>query len=114
MVRISKAWKDHEKRAAASIDGQRTSRPYANLPDAVSGQVIVECKTRKALPQWLWRAVEQAQSYIANGELAVVSLHEKRRHQQNDLAVLKWPDFVRLIEKAGLLNGRVSESKLPE
>ncbi len=40
----SRAWKDHERRTAAILNGERTSQPYANLPDVVAGDFVVECK----------------------------------------------------------------------
>lgn len=89
----SRAWKDHERRTAAILNGERTSQPYANLPDVVADWLVAECKEREALPKWLEDALAQAESHAGDGQLPIVVLHQKRRHQKNDVVMLRMSDF---------------------
>jgi hypothetical protein len=89
----SRAWKDHERRTAAILNGERTSQPYANLPDVVAGDFVVECKEREALPKWIMDAMAQVVGHAREGQLPLVVLHQKHKHQRNDLVVLRMRDF---------------------
>lgn len=88
-----RAWKDHEKRTAAILNGTRTSQPYANLPDVTGEWVVAECKEREQLPQWLEDALLQAEGHARDGQLPIVVLHQKRRHQKNDVVLLRMSYF---------------------
>ena len=91
---MSDYWKAHENRVAEATGGERTSKPWGNYPDTESDWLITECKARQKLPKWIVDAVENAIRHASESQLAVAVLHEKGKHQQNDLVVMKWGDFI--------------------
>ena len=106
---MSRYWKQSEKRHAERFDGERTSRPYANIQDSVGwdGQLIIESKNRKTLPMWLKDAMAQAESYASEGQLPVVILHEKFKHTDNDIVLVRLKHFE-------VWFGPLSEERVPE
>jgi len=89
-------WKNVERRVAKRIGGERvpvTGRARGSAPDVAHGYFAVEVKYRKALPQWLWKAVEQAVRAAREDQLPLVILHERGRHMGDDLVVMRMDEF---------------------
>lgn len=87
------SWKQNERTIAKRLQGQRVGNVGKATPDVVSDWLSVECKERKRLPDWLWQAVLQAVATCDDDKLPVVILHEKGRHHDNDLVLLRLQDF---------------------
>lgn len=86
-------WKGLEHHVAEAIKGKRTSAPYRNAPDVTNNWLVVECKARQELPQWIVEAVNNAKRHSHDGQLGIAVLHEKGKHHKNDLVVLTFGDF---------------------
>ena len=86
------AWKDHERRTAAALGTQRTGPTGVPTPDCQTDWLVVECKHRKSLPDWLKEALAQAKQHATAEQLAIAVLHEERKH--DSLVVLSFKDFV--------------------
>jgi hypothetical protein len=72
---MSEAWKAHERAIAKALGGRRQPNTGRLSPDVVSHQWAIEVKARRSLPQWLLKAVSQAQEGArATGRLPVVVL----------------------------------------
>jgi len=102
-----KAWKRLEKKVAADIGGRRTSRPYADLPDVEGDWLVVECKHRKTLPQWLKDALAQAKRHAGPSQLPIVVLHE--RYKRDGMVLVSYQDFLDWF-----CNGEMHSTELPE
>lgn len=93
-----KLWKAHEKRTAQALGGKRAGATGQANEDVVGVEwLTIECKECQSLPAWLTEAVRQAVDYAAvklTETLPIVVLHEKGRHQGNDLVVMRMKDFV--------------------
>lgn len=89
----TKYWKDHERRIATAIGGKRISAPWRQGADVVNNWLCIECKARKKLPQWIEDALRQAEKDAKEYQLPIAVLHEKGRHQKNDLVVIRWNTF---------------------
>jgi hypothetical protein len=101
-------WKQHERRVAQATGGKRTSRPWGDLPDTESDWLVTECKARQKLPQWIVKAVASAKRHATAAQLPIAVLHEKGRHQKNDLVVMAFEDFVEWF------SGQVPGATMPE
>ena len=86
-----KLWKQRERKAALALGGKRTSEPGKSSPDGTSDTYIVECKLRKALPEWICEGLETARRHASDTQLGLLILHEKGAH--DDLVVLSLNDF---------------------
>jgi hypothetical protein len=88
-------WKEHERRTARVLGGRRVGPAGVEAADVVVGEdppwLVVECKHRKRLPQWLKNALEQAQNAAGAGQLGIAVLHERGR--RDSLVVLSLSDF---------------------
>jgi hypothetical protein len=84
-------WKDHERRTAAVLRGQRLGATGAANPDVIAGDLCIECKHRDALPAWLTEALAKVRKQAGRGRLGLVVLHEKGK--RDSLVVLSLVDF---------------------
>ena len=87
-------WKEHERRTARILGGRRVGPIGRGGPDVVVGEspwLLVECKHRRTLPQWLKDALDQARGAAGPHRLGVAVLHERGRH--DSLVVLSLKDF---------------------
>ena len=93
------AWKAHERRTAQALGGQRAGATGRDNADIVGNErLTIECKERKALPQWLKDAVHQVLGYAENTDtLPIVVIHELGARGDNDLVVMRRKDFVELL-----------------
>lgn len=87
-------WKDHERRIAHLLGARRASRPWADAPDVEADRLIVECKARRQLPKWLVGALANAERHAGPEQLAIAVLHEKGKHSENDLVLLRLGQFI--------------------
>ena len=89
-------WKACERRIAKLLDGRRipvTGRQRGGTPDIDHAALSIEVKSRKTLPAWLLKAVNQAQAASLDGKTPVVVLHKDRTPYAQALVVLKLEDF---------------------
>ncbi|MCC7354531.1 MAG: hypothetical protein IT330_12345 [Anaerolineae bacterium] len=91
-ARVRKAWKQHERRTAKALNGQRTGPSGRAGPDVVSDWLCVECKHRKVLPQWLTAAAAKIRGQAGPNRLGITVLHAKGR--RDSLVLLSLHDFV--------------------
>ena len=86
-------WKEHERRTARALGGERVGPVGREGPDVVAwdGRLVVECKHRSRLPQWLTGALAQARAAAGPDQLGIAVLHEHGRH--DSLVVLSLADF---------------------
>ena len=92
---MSQAWKSLERQIARAIGGQRNKRGgdfSQSLPDVESEALVIECKYRKSLPQWLKDALAQAKRYAHDERFPAVVL--KERYQHGAIVVMSLDDFV--------------------
>ena len=101
-----KDWKACERRIAELLGGQRipsTGRQRGETPDIEHATLSIEVKSRKSLPAWLLKALNQAQAASKDGKkMPVVVLHQDHALYAHSLVVLKLKDF------ADHLNGGMS------
>ena len=68
-------WKRHERLVARALGGERLPNTGKRGPDALAGPWAIEVKTRRTLPKWLLKAVDQAEGAAqATGRLPLVVL----------------------------------------
>jgi hypothetical protein len=68
-------WKAHERAIAKALGGMRLPNTGRRSPDIISPGWVAEVKVRRTLPQWLLKAVSQAQEgAMATGRLPLVVL----------------------------------------
>lgn len=93
---MAKTWKAVEREIARRLGGERvpiTGRVRGSAPDIAHERWAVEVKHRKALPAWLWEAVDQAVRAARDDQLPVVILHQHGCWHDNDLVVIRLRDF---------------------
>lgn len=87
-------WKEHERRTAKSLGGQRTGPTGRNTNDVEHSWLAVECKHRKVLPTWFIDAMRQAKANSNKGEkLPVVVIHQLGQRHADDYIVMRMADF---------------------
>jgi hypothetical protein len=93
-----KDWKTAERRIAKLLGGRRvpvTGRQRGDTPDIEHATLSIEVKSRKSLPAWLLKALNQAQAATKDGKkMPVVVLHQDHALYAHSLVVLKLKDFV--------------------
>jgi len=87
------SWKQVERAIAKRLGGKRVGCTGQATPDVVTDWLSIEVKSRKALPKWLWEGIEQARRGCREDQLAILVLHEKGEHHDNDLVILRLADF---------------------
>lgn len=92
-MRRSTTWKTHERRTARALGGQRVGCTGLNTEDVCHDWMTIECKSKKALPDWLKDAIAQAKRNGAADKLPVVVLHELGKRSADDLVVIRMSDF---------------------
>lgn len=90
---MSKTWKHAERHVAADFGTTRTGPLGTNMPDAITGELSIEVKTRKTLPAWLHEAMRQSERNAITGTTPVVVLHQIGQRYDDDLVVLRMRDF---------------------
>lgn len=91
-------WKHAERKVAEILDGRRVGCTGKATADVLAGDLAIEVKHRKALPQWLKGALEQAEGNAPDGRIPVVVLHEKHQEYGRSLAIVSLADLRRLTE----------------
>ena len=87
-------WKEHERRTARTLGGRRVGPTEYAGADVVVGDppwLVVECKHRKRLPNWLKDALAQARATAGPNQLGIAVLYERGRH--DSLVVMSLSDF---------------------
>ena len=91
MGKHTPAWKDHERRTAATLGGQRLGATGASNPDVLTPWLAVECKHRAKLPDWLTGSLSKIRAQAGQDRLGVVVLHQAG--SRDSLVVLSLKDF---------------------
>ena len=68
--------------------------PGADRAHVRADWLTAEVKQRASLPRWLTDALDQAQRYSADSQLAVAVLHQKGERVEDSLVVMRLRDFV--------------------
>jgi hypothetical protein len=95
------AWKNLERKAAATLGGTRNSRGMdfsLSIGDVEHPTLSIECKHRKKISGFLKDGLKQAERYHPE-KIPVLVLKEK--HMRGELAILKLADFRKLFEGIG-------------
>ena len=93
MGKHTSTWKQHEKRTAAALGAVRVGNTGAATPDARSEWLVIECKSRAALPSWLKDALRQAEAGAGKYQLPIVVLHEVGGRATDDLVIMRRSEF---------------------
>jgi hypothetical protein len=93
MGRHTATWKAHERRTAAALGAVRVGNTGAASPDARSEWLVIECKSRAALPAWIKDAMQQAEAGAGEYQLPIVVLHELGGRALDDLVILRRSEF---------------------
>ena len=87
------AWKEHERRTARRLSGQRSPNTGKQTADVTAGPWAVECKLRKELPAWLLDAMTQAKRNAGSGQTGLVVLHQVGQRSDKDIVCMTLADF---------------------
>ena len=92
-----RSWKANERATAAILGGSRvpvSGRGRGDSPDVAHPWLSIECKRRRALPQWLDEALDQAAAASDGGtRLPVAILHEAGERHGRDVVLVRLADF---------------------
>lgn len=91
MGKHTATWKDHEKRTAATLGGQRLGATGASNPDVLTAWLAVECKHRAKLPDWMTGALSKVRLQAGGERLGVVVLHQSG--SRDSVVMLSLKDF---------------------
>ena len=92
-ILADRRWKRAERRVAGVLGGRRVPvSGRGDGPDVQHEWLSVEVKDRAALPKWLSGAMEQSRRAAEDGQLSIVVLHERGKH--DSLVMLRLSDFV--------------------
>jgi hypothetical protein len=87
-------WKHAERQIAKRLGGRRVPvSGRAGQPDIAHPWLSIEVKYRRRLPQWLVKAMEQAERSATPGQLAIAVLHEAGTRYGQSLVLLRLGDF---------------------
>ncbi len=98
---MSKSWKAYEKRIAEYFNGTRISTGMRGeeVPDVETSNLIIECKTRKSIPTWLFSMLEQIEKHVDEyKKVPVVILHQDNQRIENDLVIMRAKDLYKLLD----------------
>lgn len=95
MPQHNNTWKDVERAIARYLGGERLSNHALGLetPDVETSRYSIEVKHRKALPQWIVAAMDQARDNATPGKLPLTVLHQAGQRHDNDLALIRLKDL---------------------
>lgn len=97
---MSKTWKNVELALARLLDGSRvpiTGRARGSTPDIEHSDYSIEVKHRKAIPEWIKDAMNQAEASNKGGEkLPIVILHEKHMRFEDSFVMVRLKDLKEL------------------
>jgi hypothetical protein len=87
-------WKHTERQIAKRLGGRRVPvSGRAGQPDIAHPWLSLEVKHRRRLPQWLSKALMQAEQSAAPGQLPLVVVHEAGTRYGQSLVLLRLNDF---------------------
>jgi hypothetical protein len=96
-MRQSKStWKRVERRTAADLGGRRNGNTGAATADVDAGLFCVECKSWRRPAERIEAALRQAEAARRPGQIAIARIHTVGKHNSQDLAVMRWSDFLDL------------------
>ena len=95
-------WKNYEKKVAEFFNGNRisTGKIGEEVPDVETNNLIIECKTRKNIPTWLFSMLEQIEKHRNEyNKVPVVVLHQDSQRIENDLVIMRASQLKQLIKQ---------------
>ena len=97
MTRQSRrTWKRVETRTAKELNGKRSGATGVASVDVDAGLFAIECKSWRRGPGRVEAALRQAEAAARPGQVAVARLHTVGKVGGQDLAVMRWSDFLDL------------------
>jgi len=87
-------WKAFERWVAGVLGGVRIGNSGRDTVDVGHHWLAPECKVRKGIPQWLKKAVKQAENNAPDGTLPIVVLHQKGDRLLDSLVILRLDAFM--------------------
>lgn len=109
---MDKTWKKIERKVADILGGVRvpvTGRQRGDAPDVLHRLWSIEVKHRKALPEWLFDAMEQAEESKKSAQTPIVILHQKGQAVIESFTVLRLSDILLLQQRIEDLEEQVSD-----
>lgn len=97
-------WKDTERQIAKLLHGERvpiTGRARGSAPDISHDFFSIEVKDRQNLPEWIADAMNQADASNKNNKIPLVILHGKGMKHQDNYAILRLGDIIKMYEQIG-------------
>jgi len=97
------SWKRPERETAKQLGLRRNVRGdwSERLPDCESERLVIECKYRRTLPQWLMSALGQARGYAGAGRFPAVVV--KQKSQRGAIVVMSLSDFEAWFGRVGMV-----------
>ena len=89
-------WQRHERRIAAAVGTQRAALGQPGA-DVVTAEWAIECKSWRNLPARVVDALAQAERSATADQVAAAVIHQVGARHDNDLVILRWRDFDRLL-----------------
>lgn len=104
-----KLWKANERwwaRRLTKITGKQAVRlpinGRGNQPDVDHPQYPTECKERKVIPQWLLKALDQADGGVTtDDQTPIVQVHMKNTSHEEDFVCMRLSSFERIVNPGG-------------
>ena len=102
MTRITKSWKNFERRMATRFGSVREGATGDDGADFYTSEFSVQCKLRRDVPKWLVGAVQNAVANASEKRVGIALVKKNGRAMLDDdtLVVLRLVDFQRI--KGGL------------
>jgi hypothetical protein len=93
---MTSTWKHTERKIAALVGGQRTSKTGlgSETPDVENEAWSVEVKHRATVPEWLSGALAQSKRNATPGKLPLVVIHQAGARHCDDMVMVRLADFV--------------------
>ena len=103
-------WKNVERQAAKLFGGIRTGCNGESRRDIEHLDLSIEVKHRKTLPDWIHKAMEQAEREKEH-RIPMVYLHERNMKFEDGYVIIRAKLFVEIYRKASLIFGKIREKK---
>jgi len=105
---VNQHWKNVERRVAKEIGGVRnpvSGRQRGEKGDVESDKFNIEVKAwDKTLPKYLMDMLDQARQAVEQSgkdQIPLVRYHTKHKRGDDDIVLIEWKHFKRLIEDFG-------------
>ena len=93
-----KTWKREERRVARDIGTERNWKGTSgDIPDVKDEFLSVEVKNQKAVPKFLYKVLDQAESHCGENRIPMAVVRKK--YQNKRIAIIEWEKFLKIYNK---------------